>query len=63
MYGDVTWGDEHTIQYTDGILQNSTPEAYITFHGHEQWWGDCLWWRQVLGGRGKGGNTGTTVIA
>ena len=27
--GDVTRGDEHTVQYTDGILQNCTPENYI----------------------------------
>lgn len=23
-------GDEHTIQYTDYVLQNCTPEPYIT---------------------------------
>ena len=22
MEGDLTWGDEHTIQYTDEVLQN-----------------------------------------
>ena len=27
--GDLTWGGEHTIQYTDGALQSCTPEAYI----------------------------------
>ena len=27
--GDLTLGGEHTIQYTDDILQNCTPEAYI----------------------------------
>ena len=27
--GDVTWGGEHTIQYTDDVLQNSTPETYV----------------------------------
>ena len=26
---DLTLGDEHTIQYTDEALQNSTPETYI----------------------------------
>ena len=30
MEGDLTWGDEHTIQYTDDVLQNCTPETYIT---------------------------------
>ena len=29
MEGDVTWGGEHTIQYTDDVLQNCTPEIYI----------------------------------
>ena len=29
MAGDLTWGGEHTMQYTDNILQNRTPEAYI----------------------------------
>ena len=24
-----TWGDEHTIQYTDDVLYNCTPETYI----------------------------------
>ena len=28
MEGDLTWGGEHTIQYTDDALQNSTPETY-----------------------------------
>ena len=27
--GDLTWGGEHTIQYTDDVLQNCTPETYI----------------------------------
>ena len=27
--GDLTWGGEHTIQYTDGVLQNCTLETYI----------------------------------
>ena len=29
MEGDLTCGDEHTIQYTDDVLQNCTPETYI----------------------------------
>ena len=29
MEGDLTWGGEHTIQYTDDILQNRTPETFI----------------------------------
>ena len=29
MEGDQTFGGEHTIQYTDDILQNGTPEIYI----------------------------------
>ena len=29
MEGDSTWGGEHTIQCTDDMLQNCTPEAYI----------------------------------
>ena len=29
MEGDLTWGGEHTIQYTDDVLQNCTPEIYI----------------------------------
>ena len=31
-------------------------------HGHEQWCGDCLWEWVVLGGGGKGGKIGTTVV-
>lgn len=27
--GDLTWSSEHTIHYTDGVLQNFTPENYI----------------------------------
>ena len=30
MEGDMTWGDEHTIQYTVDVPQNYTPETYIT---------------------------------
>ena len=26
---DLTWGGEHTIQYTDEVLQNCTPKVYI----------------------------------
>ena len=29
MEGDVTWDGEHTIQYTDNVLQNYTLETYI----------------------------------
>ena len=29
MEGDLTWGGEHTIQYTDIVLQNCVPETYI----------------------------------
>ena len=29
MEGDLTWGGKHTIQYTDDVLQNCTPETYI----------------------------------
>ena len=29
MEGDVTWGSEHTIQYTNDILQNCTAETYV----------------------------------
>ena len=25
----VTWDGEHTIQYTDDVLQSCTPETYI----------------------------------
>ena len=25
----VTWGGEHTIKYTDNVLQNCTHETYI----------------------------------
>ena len=27
MEGDLTWSGEHTIQYTDDVLQNCTPET------------------------------------
>ena len=30
MEGDLVWGGEHTIQYTDDVLQNCTPETYMT---------------------------------
>ena len=26
--GRLDWGDEHTIQYIDDVLQNCTPETY-----------------------------------
>ena len=29
MEGDLTWNSEHTIQYTDDVLQNYIPETYI----------------------------------
>ena len=29
MEGDLTGGREHTIQYTDDVLQNCTLETYI----------------------------------
>ena len=29
MEGDLTWGGEHTIQYTDDVLQNCTHGTYI----------------------------------
>ena len=25
----LTWGDEHTTQYTDDVLQNCAPETYV----------------------------------
>ena len=28
MEGDLTWGGEHTIQYTDDVSQNCTLEIY-----------------------------------
>ena len=29
MEGDLTWNGEHTIQYTDDVLQKYTLETYI----------------------------------
>ena len=29
MEGGVTWGGEHTIQYTNDVLQNCTPDTYM----------------------------------
>ena len=29
MGGDQTLGGEHTMQCTDGVLQNCTPETFI----------------------------------
>ena len=28
MEEHLTWGGEHTIQYTDDVLYNGTPETY-----------------------------------
>ena len=30
MEGDLTWGGEHATQYTDDVLQNHTPEPYMS---------------------------------
>ena len=29
MERDLTWGGEHTMQYTDNVLQNCMPETYV----------------------------------
>ena len=29
MKGNLTWGGEHTIEYTDDVLYNCIPEIYI----------------------------------
>ena len=29
LKGDLTWGGKHTVKYTNGVLQNCTPETYI----------------------------------
>ena len=29
MEGYLTWGGEHTMPYTDDVLQNRTPETYV----------------------------------
>ena len=29
MVRDLTWGGEHTIQYTDDVLWNCAPEACV----------------------------------
>ena len=34
MEGDLTWGGEHTVQYTDDVLQNYMPETYIILLNH-----------------------------
>ena len=52
-HGDVQYSTGNGV---DGKLIHMT-------HGHEQWWGNCLRERGVLGGRGRGGETGITVIA
>lgn len=30
MEGDQILGDEHTVEYIDDVLQNYTPETYVT---------------------------------
>ena len=30
MGGDLTYGDEHTVQQADDVLENRTPETYVT---------------------------------
>ena len=27
--GDLTWSSEHTMRYTNDVLQNCTPETYV----------------------------------
>ena len=49
------------------MFRNSTgngiaKELIHMTHGHEQWWGDCLRERGVLGTGGKGRKIGTSVI-
>ena len=34
MEGDLTWGGEHTIQYTDDVLCNCKPETYVVVLTH-----------------------------
>ena len=29
MEGDLTWGGEHTMQYTGDVLWRCTPQTYI----------------------------------
>ena len=29
MEGDLTWGGEHTVQYTDDVLQSCISETYV----------------------------------
>ena len=29
MEGDLGWSSEHTIKYTDDVLQGCTPETYM----------------------------------
>ena len=31
MEGDLTWNGVHTVQHTDDILYNYTPESYIVY--------------------------------
>ena len=45
-------------------IENGEAKKVIRMtQGHEQWWWDCLREWMVLGGGGKGGKPGTTVIA
>ena len=29
MEAELTWGGEHTIQHTDDVFYNCTPETYV----------------------------------
>ena len=31
VIGNLTLGGEHTMQYTDAVLSNCTPETYIIY--------------------------------
>ena len=31
MEGDLTWGGEHTAQYTNDVLENCIPETDISY--------------------------------
>ena len=42
MGGDLTWGGEHTTQYTDDALQNCTPETDITLLKEEKNYSHCI---------------------
>ena len=45
MEGDLTWGGEHAIQYTENVLQNCIPETYITllFNVKKKNVHSCIW--------------------